>query len=172
VLGEAIELVQKRYDAKNVALLAALEESLPPAPADAAGIHQAVLNLLNNALEAVEEGNGAVTLSTEFDAEAARVRIVVADNGVGIDPERRKHLFEPFYSTKGQKGTGLGLAVTKKIVDEHAGTIRFESTQGQGTTFTIELPTTAEVVASPADTAGPAGRADDEDTEDQTEPGP
>jgi len=165
VLAEAVELVQKRYDAKKVALLPALEEDMPPVPLDAAGIHQVVLNLLNNALEAVEENKGAVTLSSEYDPQAGRARVSVADNGVGIDPEIRKHLFQPFYSTKGQKGTGLGLAVTKKIVEEHGGVIRVESTVHQGTTFTIELPTTAAGLPSSSDTAGPALRADDEPEE-------
>lgn len=160
LLTEAVELVQKRYDAKKVALLPVLEEHMPPVPLDASGVHQAVLNLLNNALDAVEEGKGAVTLTSEYNAQSNRVRISVADNGVGIDAEMRQHLFEPFYSTKGQKGTGLGLAVTKKIVDEHRGTISVESTPGHGTTFTIEIPTTAAPVRSPSDTAGPSFRPD------------
>ena len=153
-LTEAVQLVQQQYDAKQVALLLDLDEHVPPVPLDVAGIHQAILNLLNNALDAVEAKTGAVTLSCEYDEHAHAVRITVADNGVGIDPEDARRLFEPFYSTKGLKGTGLGLAVTKKIVEEHGGTIEVDASHEQGTIFTITLPTSRDAAPASSDTAG------------------
>ena len=78
------------------------------------------------------------------------------DNGAGIPPPMMRHMFELFHSTKGNRGTGLGLAVAKKIVDEHEGTITVKSTVGEGTTFTIRLPVYHENLADPSQTHGPA----------------
>ncbi len=156
LLEEIVALVQRQFDARKVALLTAIDEDAPPIPLDASGIHQAVLNLLNNALDAVPDEKGVVTLSCEFDTQQQAVRIMVADNGEGIDPENRQRVFMPFYSTKGLRGTGLGLAVTKKIIDEHGGRISVETGEGQGTSFTIVLPLKREAARS-GDTAGPGG---------------
>lgn len=157
LLGEVVALTQKQFDDRQVALIADVDPDTPPVPLDAAGIHQAVLNLLNNALEACEAHTGAVSLRSEYDAGAQCVHIHIADNGPGIGLQNRKLLFEPFHSTKGQKGTGLGLVVTKKIVDEHDGAIDVESRPDEGTTFTISLPLAAAAAATTlADTHGPA----------------
>ena len=77
------------------------------------------------------------------------------NNGSGVPPSMTKHLFELFHSTKGNRGTGLGLAVAKKIVEEHDGTIDARSTPGQGTTFTVRLPVYADRVGDPSGTRGP-----------------
>ncbi len=158
-LDEVVNLVQSQYESQQVALITDFAEDLPPVPIDAGGVHQAVLNLLNNALDAVEPESGAVSLRAEFDPEGSHVRIIVSDNGVGMNRKTIKHLFEPFRSTKGMRGTGLGLVVTKKVVDEHGGTIDVESTEGEGTTFTITLPISADKVPASADTHGPGGEA-------------
>lgn len=155
-LQEAVNLVQKQYENQKVALITDFSETMPPVPIDASGIHQAVLNLLHNALDAVEPEVGAVSLRSEFDAEQQQARIIVSDNGQGMSPRTRKRLFEPFHSTKGMRGTGLGLVVTKKIIDEHGGTIDVESTEGEGTTFTITLPVAMEHMPASADTHGPS----------------
>ena len=154
VLGEVAAMVQNQYETKKVALLTDIDEALPPVPMDASGIHQAVLNLLNNALDAVEPESGAVSLRCEYDESGERVQIVVSDNGEGMSEDTRQHLFEPFHSTKGMRGTGLGLVVTKKIVDEHGGSIGVDSAEGEGTTFTLSLPVNAEKVPASADTHG------------------
>lgn len=156
LLGEIVALVQRQFDARKVALLTAVDEDVPPVPVDPSGLHQAVLNLLNNALDAVPDEKGVVTLSCEFDERRQAARIMVADNGEGIDRENRHRVFMPFYSTKGLRGTGLGLAVTKKIIDEHGGQISVESGPAQGTSFTILLPLRHEPTRS-GDTAGPGG---------------
>ena len=156
LLSEIVDLVQRQFDSKKVALITDLDQQVPPVPLDAGGVHQAVLNLLNNALDAVETEDGAVVLSCDFDEQSSSARIRVTDNGEGVESERARHLFEPFRSTKGLKGTGLGLVVTKKLVEEHRGSIKFESAPGKGTTFTILLPASTEG-ASPtslADTLG------------------
>jgi len=138
---EIAELIQPQCDRRNVALIMEVEPDLPPIPADSSGLHQALVNLLNNAVDAVEPDTGAITLRCEFEPTRNEARIVVSDNGAGIDEDGLAKIFQPFYSTKGQRGTGLGLAVTRKIIEEHGGRIEVQSTRGQGTTFNIALST-------------------------------
>jgi len=95
---------------------------------------------LINAIDAVEPKRGVVTLNSAFDPVSQMAVIEVQDNGVGIAERDQQQIFQPFFSTKGQRGTGLGLAVTKKIVEEHNGSIELESKLGQGTTFRLKLP--------------------------------
>ncbi len=140
LLEELASLVQGQYDSKRVSLVTELDPNMPTVLLDADGIHQAVLNLLNNALEVVPPVTGSVKLRCFYDDQADTVKIAVADNGPGIPPEVQKRLFEPFYSTKGLRGTGLGLVVTKKIVEEHGGRVAVESQPGRGATFTLVLP--------------------------------
>ena len=157
LLDEVVALVSKQYENANVALLSDVPNDLPPVPLDGGAVHQAVLNLLTNALDAVQPGEGVVTLRVELDELTDRARISVADNGEGITPEIRAKLFEPFHSTKGLRGTGLGTVVIKKVVDEHGGTVSVDSTPGEGTTFTFELPLTMGAAPQNADTLGPGG---------------
>jgi two-component system sensor histidine kinase AtoS len=109
------------------------------------------VNLLANAVEAVEPRTGAITIKAAYrpagSADGATphlpraiVRIDVIDNGPGIPADRQRLIFEPFHTTKGIRGTGLGLAVTKRIVEEHGGTIALTSKEGHGATFSIILP--------------------------------
>lgn len=140
VLNECLELLVAAAKDKKVTLLTEINKDQPPVPADADGLHQAVLNLLGNAIDAVESGRGVITLKSDVDAIAHLAVIEVQDNGVGIKPDDLQRIFQPFYSTKGQKGTGLGLAVTKKIVEEHGGRIEANSKLGSGTTFRITIP--------------------------------
>jgi hypothetical protein len=143
ILNECMELVKTAAADRGVTILPEISTTQPPIPVDPDGIHQAVLNLLVNAIEAVEPrrttherqvaGGGVVTLSSFFDPVSQMAVIEVQDNGVGIAERDQQRIFEPFFSTKGQRGTGLGLAVTKKIVEEHNGRIELVSKVGQGT---------------------------------------
>ncbi len=161
LLSEIVELSQQQFDAKRAALLTDIASDLPPAPIDPSGIHQAVLNLVTNALDAVEPESGVVSLRCDYNEEQELIQISVADNGTGMSPQTLKKLFEPFHSTKGLKGTGLGLVVTKKVVDEHGGTIDVQSSPGEGTTFVLTLPVNAEALPASADTHGPYTELDD-----------
>jgi len=154
LLEDAVQLLQKQYDDKQAALITDLDQDMPPVPLDAGGMHQAVVNLLNNALDAVESERGFVILGSKYDHEAQRAHIRVTDNGVGMNQRQLQQLFEPFQSTKGQRGTGLGLVVTKKVVEEHGGHIDVESKSRQGTTFTLTLPARGGVAEASADTQG------------------
>jgi len=100
-------------------------------------ILQVALNLLRNALQATREGG---TIRVGVHREGDRARLEVADDGVGIAPEHLARIWEPFFTTKGDTGTGLGLGIVKRIVEEHGGTIGVESAPGRGSTFTVELP--------------------------------
>ncbi|MCG3180174.1 MAG: Adaptive-response sensory-kinase SasA [Phycisphaerae bacterium] len=136
IIREVLELIEPQADEKGVMVVTDLD-SLPAMPLDAEGVHQVVLNLLTNALDAVSAPNGTIQVQTRYDSMVREARVVVEDNGVGIKPDRMESLFEPFESTKGQSGTGLGLAVARKIVQEHHGRIEVRSTPGEGTAFTI-----------------------------------
>ena len=131
---------------QNQAAVARVELRMPPedAPAlplvqmDAAQIQQVVLNLMINGVDAMS-GGGALTVSWAVD-EDAMVTLAVQDTGSGIPVADRASVFEPFFSTKGNKGTGLGLAIAWGIVDQHGGELGFDSVEGEGTTFTLRLP--------------------------------
>jgi two-component system NtrC family sensor kinase len=155
LLGEVGALVDKQFDSKNVAMLIDVAQDMPPVPIDPGGVHQALLNLLNNALDAVQPQTGVVSIRCEYDGDNDRVKITVSDNGEGMTKATMSRLFEPFHSTKGLRGTGLGLVVTKKIVEEHGGVVAVESVRKQGTTFTMLLPVRFDQVPMSADTAGP-----------------
>ena len=159
LLEEVVALVSKQYENKKVALISDFEPGMPPVPIDGGAIHQAVLNLLSNALDAVEPETGAVTLRCAFQPDEDRVVLAVSDNGEGMSSSVQRNMFEPFHSTKGLRGTGLGLVVTKKVVDEHGGKIKVESKRDQGTTFTIHLPVVMGAAPSSADTHGPGTSA-------------
>jgi signal transduction histidine kinase len=99
-------------------------------------MHQVLLNLLLNAVQAIE---GAGTVRVVIHGRKDRVLISVADTGRGISPEHLPFVFRPFYTTKGN-GTGLGLSLARRIVEDHHGRIEVESEVGQGTEFLITLP--------------------------------
>ena len=98
---------------------------------------QVALNLIHNAIQATREG-GHIRIGLEQDGDF--VRFEVEDDGCGIAPEELPRIWEPFFSTKGEAGTGLGLGIVKRIVEEHGGRITVRSTPGEGATFTVELP--------------------------------
>lgn len=140
IVTDAVSLAQKRADERGVMLLTDLEEPFPPIPLDSDGIHQVVLNIVNNAIDAVPAQKGQVNVFTRFNPEEGIADLIIGDNGSGIEREKIEEIFEPFKSTKGQGGTGLGLAVARKIVREHHGRIVVDSTPGEGTSFRVRLP--------------------------------
>jgi signal transduction histidine kinase len=140
VVRDIFELLTPRAGELNVKLEMNLAENLPSVPADPEGIHRAVLNIVGNAIDAVEEReNPQVTVGTRT-GEEGWVRIVVLDNGPGIEPEKMNEIFKPFVSTKGSRGTGLGLPVSRKILREHGGDLVVQSQVGVGSKFVLKLP--------------------------------
>lgn len=139
VLRDCIDLLTAKADELGVAIMQELDD-MPPIPADAGGLQQAFMNLLTNATEAVEPRQGAITIASRYDSMHRNVIVTISDNGNGIPDDQIARIFTPFYSSKGQKGTGLGLAVAEKVIREHHGSIAVRSKVGEGTCFTITLP--------------------------------
>ena len=138
---DVIELMQARAKELGVALEWSPADHQPPISFDVNGIHRAVLNIVTNALNASEDQTDArVSVSSEWDEERSVARVIVADNGIGIAQEDIESIFEVFASSKGTRGTGLGLPVSRKIVREHGGNLTVSSEVGQGARFVIELP--------------------------------
>src|SRR5262249_53312103 len=147
LVREVVELMQGRAHETNVRLECSLEEALPLVQADPEGLHRALMNVVGNAFDAVEDRKDPrVTVGTRPDPEVGWVRLLVRDNGVGISPEKLNDIFKPFVSTKGAKGTGLGLAVSRKILREHGGDIVVQSQVGRGSLFTLRLPIRSPLV--------------------------
>jgi signal transduction histidine kinase len=140
IVREVAELAQANGQEKQVRVTTKLDTNLPEIPVDPDGLHHACLNLLNNAVEAVPALKGKVEVATRVSPHGSEVWITVADNGPGIAPEDQPKIFQAFYSTKGQKGTGLGLAAAKKIIEEMGGRLTVNSVLGEGAAFCIHLP--------------------------------
>jgi PAS domain S-box-containing protein len=137
-----LELLEYEFRKENIAVELKLAEGLPPVSADMDQIQQVMLNLLTNARDALPKG-GQLLLSTEAVQAnwQSMVELRVEDTGEGIPSEHMSNIFDPFFTTKPEgKGTGVGLAVCKGIIEAHGGTIWAESEEGQGTTFIIKLP--------------------------------
>jgi len=120
-------------------------DSLNEISIDPFKLGEVIINLVRNAQDAIDGSGikgGQITIKTEREdsPEGPRAKIIVSDNGPGISPDVLPHIFEPFYTTKGNKGTGLGLDICKQIVEAHGGTIGVESQLGHGTTFIVRLP--------------------------------
>ncbi len=155
VVEDVIQLVQKQTDAKGAVLLADLDEQLPAIPLDYDGVHQVLLNIVTNALDAVPRDRGVINVRTRFSADRHEVLLSVSDNGPGVPPERRASIFDAFVSSKGQGGTGLGLAAARKIVQELGGTIELLSPPDGGAEFRVRLPVNDESASASGDTRGP-----------------
>lgn len=159
IVEDVIALVQSRGDEHGVMILTDFEE-MPAIPLDPAGMHQVAHNIILNAIEAAPATGGRVNISTKYQPQRvggpeARVTLSIGDNGPGIPPVERDRIFDPFHSSKGQGGTGLGLAAAKKIVSELNGVIEVESVVAEGTTFHVKLPAVHVRLADSDKTHGP-----------------
>jgi len=156
VIDDIVETVQQRAEELGATIDWRRPTTLPPLLFDAAGISRAILNVVTNALDAVEgRPHGGVVISAGIDDTERMVRVTVADDGAGMDPETLAGIFNLFVSTKGSRGTGLGLTVSRKILREHGGDIHASSAVGAGSTFVLEFPLRAA-------SAAPDPAADDE----------
>ena len=155
IIRQCIKLVEHKIDLGNITADLDLSDDVPAIRGDAGQIEQLLLALTMNAIEAMpHEGN--LRISTRTDKARTRVVVTVEDDGTGIEPDILPRLFEPFATTKEEgKGVGLGLAISRSIVDRHHGTIEASSQLGGGTTFTVTLPVLA--VPQP-EAARPQGR--------------
>jgi two-component system, NtrC family, sensor histidine kinase AtoS len=158
VLDRVLELYANELDAKEIAVSREYARELPAITADPERLYEAFVNLVSNALAAMPPG-GRLTVRTGWHRPAEplarggggrRVRIEIEDTGSGISPAEAEKVFDPFFTTKAE-GTGLGLALTHKIIEDHGGNITFRSTPRVGTVFTVLLPVTAERPAGERD---------------------
>jgi signal transduction histidine kinase len=141
IAREVAELYVGMAQSAGIVVKMELGEGIPRAPLDASGIHTCLANLVSNAIDACQAsdtGGRAVVIRTS--EEGGVLCLEVSDNGSGMDYEVKKKIFTTFFTTKGAGGTGLGLLLTRKIVQEHGGRIAVESEPGRGTTFRILLP--------------------------------
>jgi signal transduction histidine kinase len=140
---EVCALFDLKAKEKAITIRREFDPDIPEIFLDARGIHTCLSNLISNAIDACEmdekPADHVIVVKTFQDAPWGVV-FEVSDNGVGMDEETKTKVFSSFFSTKGSKGTGLGLLVTSKIVQEHGGEISFDSEPGEGTTFSISLP--------------------------------
>ncbi|MDX2131058.1 MAG: ATP-binding protein [Planctomycetota bacterium] len=161
LVDDCVQLLEGQAAARQVAIISDVDPEMPPVPMDAALMHQALMNLLTNAIEACPPGDGAVTVKGLYHpgggGRAAEAEIAVIDNGPGIPASKQRWIFEPFNTTKGIKGTGLGLAVAKRVAEDHGGRIVLESTEGRGATFRILIPADAHGMGDPSATAASRG---------------
>jgi len=140
VLKQTTTFLENEIRFRNIELIWALNPDLPTIQSDAAQIQQVILNLFNNAIDAIGR-NGHITVKTGYEAETDMVSISLRDDGPGMDKEVQRRIFDPFYTTKNVgKGTGLGLSISYSIINKLGGSIRFESEAGKGTEFIILLP--------------------------------
>jgi two-component system NtrC family sensor kinase len=140
VLDDTLQLLEPQLRRSQIEIVRIYAEDAPEAYGNAGKLQQVFTNLILNARDAIPDG-GRITVSTSTADDGSLVA-EISDTGIGIAPENVAKIYDPFYTTKGVgQGTGLGLAVTYGIVQEHTGRISVESTPGQGTTFRITLPT-------------------------------
>ncbi len=132
----AVMLGRQQGLSKAVEITLHKDPSLPEVEHDSDQIHQVLLNLLLNALQAIDQ-KGKIAVTVERQQDTAVIEVV--DNGRGISPELLPNIFRPFFTTKGD-GTGLGLSLARRIVEDHQGRIDVTSTVGKGTTFAVILP--------------------------------
>lgn len=137
VIEETTAMVHHEFVGSGITFTMSLPDDLPPVAGNANYLQQVFLNLLLNARDAMPKG-GNIGISTALTGYHIIIRF--SDTGMGIEKSILEKIFRPFFTTKGDKGTGLGLAVCHKIIGQHKGEIRVESEVGKGTTFTIYLP--------------------------------
>ncbi|MDR3406253.1 MAG: response regulator [Chthoniobacter sp.] len=150
VVERVISLTSPKWKGKSRAAGVQIEiishpAKISPVAGNAAELREVLTNLVFNAVDAMPKG-GTITLSTHEDIDG--VTVSIADTGMGMTPEERERCLEPFFTTKGEHGTGLGLAVVYGIVQRHKGVIEIISEKNVGTTFSIRFPATAEAEAA------------------------
>jgi two-component system NtrC family sensor kinase len=142
-IEDVLALARKRLERGKVRVLKAFDPRLPLINAAENQLKQVFLNLVINAVEAMPKG-GELRIQTSTSEDDEWLVIAFQDQGIGLTRNAMIHLFEPFYTTK-STGTGLGLSISYGIVEQHGGRLEVESEPGQGSRFTVKLPTTRAV---------------------------
>ncbi|MBN1579890.1 MAG: response regulator [Anaerolineae bacterium] len=138
VIEDVLALSNQRIQRANVRVQKSFASNMPSLKANKDQLKQVILNLVINAIEAMPSG-GELNIATRIGEKGQWAYIAVRDQGMGLTPQVREHIFEPFYTTKSQ-GTGVGLSISYGLIEQHGGDILVESTRGVGSCFTIKLP--------------------------------
>ena len=145
VILELIALIEPQATVQNIMISKELKSDLPQVKVDTQQLHQALMNIILNSLEAMPQG-GKLKVRSRYDQRDEAIKIEITDTGYGIPEENLPYLFEPFFSSKPEgKGIGLGLSIVYEVIDEHNGSIEVESEVDKGTTFIIKLPLHKEI---------------------------
>lgn len=147
IVEDVVELMGPHAQEYNVTLSFRPDKQMPDSSFDPDGIHRAVLNIVTNAIDASqqeEDEQGTVEVVTSYQSDQQEIIVQVIDNGPGIPPELRERIFNVFESSKGSKGTGIGLAVSRKILREHGGDISLQDAEPHGSCFTLRWPYSQE----------------------------
>ncbi len=147
VLSHTLKFVSKQAVFRNISIHTDLSENLPPVKADPLQLEQVILDILVNASEAMPDG-GQIFIASSTNSKTREIEVSIRDTGPGIPAEYIQKIFEPFFSTKGGKSMGIGLAVSWNIVSQHGGRLEAESKPGEGATFRIVMPWAEETRAS------------------------
>ncbi len=143
VCKDALKVLYNQYKRAGIEIIEAYEESLPQIRGNFSNLGQVCLNIVSNAIQAVDRGQGKIVIKTRYDEQRAMVVLECEDNGPGIPKEVMKDVFKPFFTTKEVgKGTGLGLYISYEIVRRHNGNIFAQDNPQGGATFRVELPVT------------------------------
>jgi two-component system NtrC family sensor kinase len=141
VIDEALQVLHNQYKSMEVIVEKHYDPNLPTIQGNFSNLGQVLINIVNNALQALPDGRGTISFFTSCRQDTESIVVECRDSGIGIPPEIMKDIFKPFFTTKDVgRGTGLGLYVSYEIIKKHEGEIRVSSEVGKGTTFTIVLP--------------------------------
>jgi signal transduction histidine kinase len=138
IAGYVCELLRPEAAARGIEIMLAVPAGLPPLTADPAQLKQALINLVINAIQAIER-NGRIDVDMRADPAAGAFFVRVCDNGPGVSGEKRSSIVEPFFTTKSE-GSGLGLWIVQQIATAHGGLVTVEDRPGGGATFALRLP--------------------------------
>lgn len=141
IIEDICEMNQERCRRKNIQIETNFQKT-EKFEGDAQAIHSLIMNLVENAIDACkwDKAKESHTINVIIQGDEHSIEFRISDDGTGMDEETRTKIFSPFFSTKGTTGTGIGMVVAKKIVNEHHGTITVESVLGSGSTFIITIP--------------------------------
>jgi len=148
IVREMVLLLRSEANRYAVSVRVDLDIDLPKITADRVQLQQVLMNLMLNAIEAMKDTGGILTVTTQLDHDG-RVMISVSDTGVGLPAEYTEQIFNAFFTTKPQ-GSGMGLSITRSIIESHGGRVWATNNSGRGATFHIALPTAAEEIKAPA----------------------
>jgi two-component system, NtrC family, sensor kinase len=137
-INQTVDILENYARSNNIDIQTDLADNLPITAGDQAQLQQVILNLINNAIDAIGKDG---TVSVKSSRDPSKIRVVIADTGPGIPESMQKKIFDPFFTTKSTgKGTGLGLWISYNIIEKMGGSLALQSKEGQGAAFTITLP--------------------------------